>query len=395
MRVLMVAYACQVGEGSEPGAGYATVLAAAEEHDVWLVTRTNNLPRLERAIKVHPLGSRVCLVGFDLGERWLGVKRRMGRLGTHLYYDAWQRGVVGLLVELDRHHDFDLVHHATFATHWTRIGAARVDKPLVVGPTGGSIVAPLRLWPTLGWRGVIADIGRRLLRPVVARVTGSRAAVIGAAAVLLQNPATLAGVIDETRSRVLPNGLVGALTVAGVPAVARSPRVAFVGRLVRWKGARLAVRMMEYLTETDLVLDVYGDGPERVPLERYARRRSIAERVVFHGQVPRKAVLRAVAGAAALIHPAVNEESSVTVGEALTLGTPVVCLDHGGPPALIAYWPGVPSRKVIPRWPAPTARGLAAAVLEVAGHAVPADGGPGRSFVDGVLAAYRMAATAI
>lgn len=394
MRVLISAYACSPGKGSEPGAGFAVLLAAAEQHDVWLVTRDNNVPAINMALEGHPRRHSIRIIGFDLSEVWLRAKRRLGRRGLALYYDRWQRRVGELLVELDRHHDFDLVHHATFATHWARIGAASLPKPLVVGPVGGSVVAPPRLWSVLGWRGIGADLARRTLRPVVAKLSGAWLAVSKAAVVLLQSPtAWPAGA--NGRFRVLPNGLVGAIAVTdGSPTKMDRgvDRLVFVGRLVGWKGARLAVQMMTRLRATTFTLHIYGDGPERRGLVRYAGRQGLDDKVVFHGRVSRHEVLDAIASASVLIHPALNEESSVTVGEALSLGTPVVCLDHGGPPALLDLWPNVPSRRIRPDWPRPTAEALAIAAAELAGAGVPADPGPGRVFEQGILDAYETAA---
>jgi glycosyltransferase involved in cell wall biosynthesis len=394
VRVLISAYACSPGEGSEPGAGFAILLAAAEEHDVWLVTRGNNVPALKKALGSHPRRERVRVIGFDLGEARLRAKRRFGRLGLVLYYDLWQRRVGDLLAELDRDHDFDVVHHATFASSWTRVGVATVRKPMVVGPVGGSVVAPPRLWPLLGFRGFGADLARRILRPVIATLSGARTAMSKASVVLLQSAATRPGG-GATRFRILPNGLVGAITIMdGFPVKVDSEpdRLVFVGRLVGWKGARLAIRMMTSLRDTSLTLHIYGDGPQRPALARYASRLRLGDRITFHGQVSRHEALDAIASASVLVHPALNEESSVTVGEALSLGTPVLCLDHGGPPALLDLWPDVPSRRIRPGRPAPTAHAFAVAAVELAGARVPPDPTPGRVFLQGVLDAYDTAA---
>ena len=42
------------------------------------------------------------------------------------------------------------MHHVTLASYWTRTGVAAVEKPLVVGPVGGGVDPPLRLFPDAG-----------------------------------------------------------------------------------------------------------------------------------------------------------------------------------------------------------------------------------------------------
>ena len=153
MRVLISAYACEPGKGSEPGVGFVSALGAASEHEVWVLTRQNNVESIEGAIASHPLRSRMHVVGFDLSPTVLRLKKMLRRAGTQLYYELWQRRASDMALALDRLHDFDVLHHATFANNWTRIGVASVPKPIVVGPVGGSACTPWRLWPVLGLRG--------------------------------------------------------------------------------------------------------------------------------------------------------------------------------------------------------------------------------------------------
>ena len=165
----------------------------------------------------------------------------------------------------------------------------------------------------------------------------------------------------------------------------------FAGRLIGWKGPILAIEAMRFVEDPSLVLDIYGSGPDLSRLRRPAARRRLTPRVVFHGSVPRELVLRAFAEATALVHPALHEESSVTVGEALSLGTPVVCLDLGGPPVLTTYWPHIPSHVVSPSTPGRTAREIATALNAVVSERRRPDVSPGRAFVEGLLDSYRLA----
>ena len=63
-----------------------------------------------------------------------------------------------------------------------------------------------------------------------------------------------------------------------------------------------------------------------------------------------------------LLHPALHDEAPLSVAEALSLGTPIVALDHAGPAAIAAHWPKEMSRLVFPTTPDATARQLARAV---------------------------------
>lgn len=50
MKVLMCAYACWPGLGSEPGVGWAWARAVAREHEVWVLTHSANATAIEAAL---------------------------------------------------------------------------------------------------------------------------------------------------------------------------------------------------------------------------------------------------------------------------------------------------------------------------------------------------------
>jgi phosphatidylinositol alpha-1,6-mannosyltransferase len=60
--------------------------------------------------------------------------------------------------------------------------------------------------------------------------------------------------------------------------------ILFVSRLVKRKGADIAIRAC--MSMPDVTLLVVGDGPERKSLERLARQLELQDRVVFTGSVP-------------------------------------------------------------------------------------------------------------
>ncbi len=54
MKILMSALACEPGKGSELEVGFQAMLAAARQHDVWVLTNKDTLPAVARAIEDRP-----------------------------------------------------------------------------------------------------------------------------------------------------------------------------------------------------------------------------------------------------------------------------------------------------------------------------------------------------
>lgn len=361
MKVLLSAYACEPGIGSEPEVGLQTALIAARHHEVWLLTRKNHADRLRTALNADPHGRRIRVCPIERPGITLAIKRNLGLVGTHAYYSAWQREAARVARNLNREVEFDLAHHATFASYWSPVGVAELDIPLVWGPVGGGLCAPWRLAPEMGLHGVAGSALRATTRPMFA--WRARSARERASIVLVQNEETALRLSGRTKAeiRVVPNALVAeaALKDPGRERVS-SNEVVVVGRLIPLKAGRLALRCLREMRNASARLVFLGDGPERARIERTARFWKLGDRVELVGRLPRERLLARVRGAGALLHTALHEEGGLAVAEALSVGTPVVALDHGGPAALVALWPGAPATLVRPAGRDATAQECAA-----------------------------------
>ena len=382
MKILLSAYACEPWKGSEPDVGFQTMLSVAEHHDVWVLTKQNNLPSLESVLQGDPRSERISLHGLDLGTVSSRLKR-IGRVGLMWYYHRWQGKASELALQLDLVVDFDAVFHITFASYWMKVGAARVDKPLLLGPVGGAVEAPFRLFAELGWRGVVEELFRAAGRRIWFRLPGVRFAAQRASHILVNNRETgrRLATVAKAPIKVLPNP-----TAVEVPAVL-SPRnpsndIAFVGRLIPWKGVQLALRCMRYIRTPGARLLVFGEGPDQGRILRRIRRWRLEDRVSVVGHIARSELLERLSQCGAMIHPALHEEGGNVVAEALAMEVPVVCLDRGGPPITLSLFPAIESYAIAPQWPTQTARGMAAAIDRVLQNARPRGQTTGRPQLD-------------
>jgi glycosyltransferase involved in cell wall biosynthesis len=337
VKVLAFAYACEPGKGSEPGAGWGLARTIARElGECWVITRTNNRHAIEQALPHLPEADRLRFVYVDLPPwaRWW----KRGQRGVRLYYLLWQLAAVRRARKLVREERFDLVWHLTLANAWFGSLAPLVGGRFVYGPVGGGVGVPWRLARFLGVRGALYELARDIARLAgryvnpLARLAWERAEVI-----LAQNPETVQWLPRRHRSkaRVFPNALAAVEELPAAPARRRpGGRTAlFVGRLIPWKGGAIAIEAIAQAPDWRLV--VLGEGPDRQRLERLAQRLGVAERVEFRGWQPRAEVWRVMREEAdVLLFPSLHDESPLTVAEALALGLPVLCLDHGGPPVV-------------------------------------------------------------
>lgn len=333
LRILAVAYACEPGEGSEPGTGWAWARMLARLGETWVITRANNREAIEEQLPNISERNRLHFVYVDLPP-WARFWKR-GQRGVRLYYLLWQAAMVRKGRALDRTIDFDLVWHITLANAWLGSLAPLLPPRFVYGPVGGGIGTPWRLLPALGLRGTSYELLRaaarssgRYLNPF-ARLAWARAQVI-----LVQNPETRDWLPAryQAKAKVFPNPVIDRPVLV---AQRRSgpPTALFAGRLLPWKGAVFALMAIASLPDWKLL--VCGPGADRRRLRRSARRLGVESRVEFLGVVPRENLLRLMREEAdVLLFPSLHDEAGWVVVEALACGLPVACIDRGGPPIL-------------------------------------------------------------
>lgn len=369
MKVLVSAYACEPGKGSEPGVGWnwvRQIVGFADE--VWVITRANNRPVIEKALKETPLPN-VHWVYFDL-PRWARFWKK-GQRGVHLYYYLWQVGIYFLARRLHRKVKFDLIHHVTFGNYWMPSFLALLPVPFIWGPVGGGESAPKPFYRTFSWRGRMHEYLRSFARwfgehdPFV-RMTARRAALALATTHETAGRVKNLGAFRvEVMSQVaLPAEEIHQL--AAVPAHTGNPfRLLSLGRLLHWKGFHLGLRAFARFVREFPRSEywIVGDGPERRNLERLARELGVADRVRFWGALPRAEALKKLAECDVLVHPSLHDSGGWVCAEAMAAGRPVICLDLGGPALQVTEETGF---KIPARTPEQAVREMAEAMLRLA-----------------------------
>lgn len=335
-KILISAYACSPGEGSEPGIGWNQVLQSARTHEIWAITRSNNRPAIEKYLAERPL-SHVHWIYYDL-PRWAS-RWKKGMRGMRLYYLLWQCGAYYQVRHLHRRVRFDVVHHVTFVNYWLPTMMAFLSIPLVWGPIGGGESGPRELRQGLEFRKRLLEVTRDIARAVgeanpLVRFTARRAA-IG----LATSPETEKRLrsLGSKNTRVLP---AVALPIDELDQLSRLPmieegafRVLSVGRLLYWKGFDIGLRAFSQMLQKhpDSQYWIIGDGPERRRLEALVQSIGIRANVRFLGTVSREQVLTIWGASHTLLFPSLHDSGGWASLEAMAAGRPVICLDVGGP----------------------------------------------------------------
>ncbi|HUS46751.1 MAG TPA: glycosyltransferase [Phycisphaerae bacterium] len=364
LRILMSAYACEPGKGSEEGVGWTWATEVSRFADVWVITRSPNRESIERALAARPKPN-VHFVYTDV-PGWPASWQRSGR-NVRLHHYIWQMWALVAARRLHRAHRFDLVQHVTFGTLCSPSLICLLPAPFIWGPILAIDPVPRGLRTELGLRGRLFQWARETTHALRFRLdpfislARSRSAMI------------LCKTTESLRyfRRACPDKQIVWMTANGdprIPDVHARPRptngglrVLAAGRLVAWKGFSLAVKAFARFHERhpDSTFEIVGDGPQLPRLKGIAASCGVADAVTFHGRLPRGQTLERLAASDVFLFTSMLDAAASAPMEAMAMGKPVVCLDHGGPGDLVTAECGI---KVEPRDRGETVRQIAAAL---------------------------------
>lgn len=369
MKVLISAYSCEPGVGSERGVGWNMVYQAAQHNEVWVLTRPDESKEaIEAYLAEHPVPN-LKFEYFTLpiwGGGW-----RMGSNGAmQIHYYLWQIQAYFVAHRLQREIGFDVAHHVTFVKYSSPSFLSFLPIPFVWGPVGGAESAPKPFWKDFSRKAWLYETARNIVRGIgewdpFVRLTAQKSAAVRAttedtAKKLYQMGAEQVQILPESG---IPQSELEALGKVPIP-TDNAMRFISMGRLLHWKGFHLGVRAFAKANLPDAEYWILGDGPEDESLRQLAKSLGVEEKVKFLGRVPRDVVLEKLAQCHVMVHPSLHDSGGWVCMEAMAAGRPVLCLDLGGPGFQVTADTGI---KVAAHNPDQAVGDLANAMTKLAG----------------------------
>lgn len=124
----------------------------------------------------------------------------------------------------------------------------------------------------------------------------------------------------------------------GATASGGKKRLVTVALLTPEKGIPVLLRALRILRSrrSDFVLDIVGDGPQRVEYETLAQELGLGDFVRFHGLRPKREVVKFLHNATFFVLPSLCETFGVVLIEALATGKPIVASAVGSIPEIVS-----------------------------------------------------------
>jgi glycosyltransferase involved in cell wall biosynthesis len=296
--------------------------------------------------------------------RAVGRAERFNSMLKPGYLPFYRRSRRWIRTAIARGERFDLAYQPVPVAMRYPSPVAGLGIPFIIGPVGGSLPTPEGFddgQDTAPWYVGLRRIDRLRMRhdPWLRCTYEQASCVLGIAPYVrefLERPMLRRfEVMSETGIEELP------------PAVDRTHRqgdvrLLYVGRLVRTKGARDAIMALALVRELPAVLDIVGEGFDRQTCEMLAVKVGLAERVRFHGWLPREHVKEFYRAADIFVFPSYREPGGNVVFEAMGYGLPSIVADIGGPGAVVDEKSGI---RLHPESPDQYAQSIASAIAQL------------------------------
>ncbi|MEH2246276.1 glycosyltransferase family 4 protein [Nostoc sp.] len=338
LKILICAYACEPGKGSEPGVGWNVVREVSKYQQIWVLTSNCHRQGLETQLARNPLPNLHIVYLDPLGWIIDWSHQRMGKQwGVYVHYYLWQIWAYFISRSLHKQISFDILHHVTYVRYSSPSLISLLPVPFIWGPVGGGESSPKSFWKDFSFRGKIYEVLRNLARwieecdplvhltaqqTVLARATtedtAKRLRQMGTKNVQVYSPLGLSQdeIAKLSNSVILDNSPI---------------RFISVGRLLHWKGFHLGLAAFAQANLPNAEYWIVGEGTERKQLEILTQYLNISKQVKFLGNLFREHTWSKIQNCHVLVHPSLHESGGFVCLEAMAARRPVIYLDLGGP----------------------------------------------------------------
>lgn len=330
--ILMVAFSCQPGKGSEPGVGWNWALQIAQQHNVWVLTRTKMKPYITPCIPEY-LKDRLHFIYAD-------SSKTLRKLTIYLEYLAWQRSAYQCARKLCNGVTFDYVWHITWGNFFLPTYLYRLKIPMIWGPCGAAEQVPPCFWLQFRFSERIKHMMKYYLGKHILLLPWVKKAAEASCCLIARTSDTKVLFPREIQEKTLVH-LESFVTDADFyypPETAcifqekANLNLIYTGRIIALKNTEVLVEAMQAILKYDnnVHLHILGDGDEKVFLEKAIAAHGLEQYVTVYGNVPRNELLCALDHCDALLFPSLREGASWSLLEAMYYQKPIVAFDTNG-----------------------------------------------------------------
>lgn len=345
MRIAVITYPVSPYRGSEFAVSWNYIEQMSSKHELYVFYGTSggnigNVDELKEWLQTHRLAN-VHFVNVrmpnDILTKILALLRKLNyKAGSYLQYKYWHKQVYRTLLAVKDKEKIDIVHYLNPIGFKEPSECWRITGvPYVWGPVQGVENRPFCLYRALGWGGVVDALCRLVVHNAIMLLGPKiRKAVKRADCVFAATPNTVKQMnsIFGKETIYLPeNGIVKMNCNRPVTYIeGETLRIVWCGAVCYRKGLILLLDALTQVGQENWHLDVIGSGKLLLKLKSYSEKHGLAEKVTWHGNIPRKEVFDIMQNSHLHVISSLGEATTTVLWEAMSYGVPTMTLDHCG-----------------------------------------------------------------
>lgn len=375
LKVLINAYACSPGMGSEPGMAWNWVKNLAKFCELYIITEGEFWEKIEAAVPTLEQGGNMHFYYNPVSDEIRKMCWNQGDWRFYKYYRQWQWKTYLMAKGICEKERIDVLHQLNMIGFREPGYLWKLSKengvPFVWGPIGG-----LKQFPTayLKEAGLKMQLFMRLKNFLNIWQLKHEKRVDEA---LKTAKLLISSIPDSYRalkkykgleSIVIPEtGCFLSEDISTSRFDTEEFHIMWVGKFDFRKQLPLALQAVALAKNPKLKLDVYGSGSvgQVEMAKNIAEELGISDLVIWHGNQQNDVVMEAMRKAQLFFFTSVNEDTSTVVLEAVSNRLPVVCFDACGMSAVIDDSVG---RKIALSHPSQSAHDFAQILNELEGN---------------------------
>lgn len=345
LKVLINAYACSPGMGSEPGMAWNWVVNLAKFCELHIITEGEFREKIEAVVPTLEQGGNMHFYYNPVSDEIRKMCWNQGDWKFYKYYRQWQWKTYHMANDICGKERIDVLHQLNMIGFREPGYLWKLSKengvPFVWGPIGG-----LKQFPTayLKGAGLKMQLFMRLKNFLNIWQLKHEKRVDEA---LKTAKLLISSIPDSYRalkkykgleSIVIPEtGCFLSEDISTARFDTEEFHVMWVGKFDFRKQLTLALQAVALAKNPKMKLDVYGSGSvgQVEMAKRIAEELGISWQVIWHGNQQNDVVMEAMRKAQLFFFTSVNEDTSTVVLEAVSNRLPVVCFDACGMSAVI------------------------------------------------------------
>lgn len=262
--------------------------------------------------------------------------RRIWPPSYYWYYKEWQKTAYQLALKLNDEISFDIIHQLNMVGYREPGYLWKIDKPFVWGPLGGMNITPWCMLSSMGIYGSVFYFFRNIIN-LLQMNFGRR---------IYQCAKRADRLITATKDnydQVKKLWNIESIIIPEVGSFSKNINIDLKKRDINeplkicWSGQHTPGKSLNILinslskisSDYKLEVNVIGEGQKTKSWKSLAKRRGV-DNIIWHGWMKREAAIDIMKSCHLFCITSLSDLTSTVLLEALSLGLPVIALDHCG-----------------------------------------------------------------